>query len=76
MSKCATSPSEADEWVGFGRALHHLTGTRVGGQTVSLWMRSTPCFRREADGWRIVHAHTSVPMLMDGTFRAAVDLDP
>jgi PhnB protein len=67
---------EADERVGFARALHHLTGTRVGGQTVSLWMRSTLCFRREADGWKIVHAHASVPMLMDGSFRAAVDLKP
>jgi ketosteroid isomerase-like protein len=67
---------EADERVGFAHALHHLTGTRVGGRPVSLWMRSTLCFRREAEGWRIAHSHTSVPMLMDGSFRAAVDLEP
>ena len=67
---------EADERIGFARALHHLTGTRVGGRPVSLWLRSTLCFRREPDGWRIAHAHSSVPMLMDGSFRAAVDLDP
>ena len=67
---------EADEQVGFARALHHLTGTRPGGRAVSLWLRSTLCFRKQADGWRIAHAHSSVPMMMDGSFRAAIDLAP
>ena len=67
---------EADERSGFARALHHLTGTRTDGRAVSLWMRSTLCFRRETDGWKIAHAHTSVPFHMDGSFRAAVDLEP
>ncbi len=67
---------EADGSVGFAHALHHMTGTRAGGQQVSLWMRSTLCFRRGRDGWRIAHAHTSVPFHMDGSFRAAVDLEP
>ena len=67
---------EAGDRVGFARALHHLTGTRTDGRPVSLWMRSTLCFRREAGGWRIAHAHTSVPFHMDGSFRAAVDLEP
>jgi ketosteroid isomerase-like protein len=67
---------EAAEDVGFAHALHHLTGTRARGHKVDLWMRSTLCFRREPDGWRIAHAHTSVPFYMDGSFRAAVDLQP
>ena len=68
---------EADAEIGFAHALHHLTGTRVGGQPVSLWMRSTLCFRREgAAGWKIAHAHTSVPFHMNGSFRAATDLEP
>ena len=67
---------EADGDSGFAHALHHLTGTRSDGQKVSLWMRSTLCFRREPDGWKIAHAHTSVPFHMDGSFRAAVDLEP
>jgi ketosteroid isomerase-like protein len=67
---------EADDHIGFARALHHLTGTRVGGARVSIWMRSTLCFRRDSTGWRIAHAHTSVPMLMDGSFKAALDLEP
>ena len=68
---------EAEGDVGFAHALHHLTGTRPGGRPVSLWMRSTLCFRREDDGgWKIAHAHTSVPFHMDGSFKAAVDLAP
>jgi ketosteroid isomerase-like protein len=67
---------EADGDVGFAHALHHLTGTRTGGHQVSLWMRSTLCFRREDSGWKIAHAHTSVPFHMDGSFRAATDLQP
>ena len=67
---------EADGTIGFARALHHLTGTRAGGGTVSLWLRSTLCLRKQAGGWRIAHAHSSVPMLMDGSFRAATDLVP
>ena len=57
-------------------ALHHLTGKRVDRREVSLWMRSTLCFRREGGAWKIAHAHTSVPFHMDGSFRAAVDLAP
>jgi ketosteroid isomerase-like protein len=67
---------EADGDVGFAHALHHLGGTRPGGRPVSLWMRSTLCFRREAGGWKIAHAHTSVPFHTDGSFRAAIDLQP
>jgi ketosteroid isomerase-like protein len=67
---------EAGGDVGFAHAMHHLSGTRPGGRPVSLWMRSTLCFRRDAGGWKIAHAHTSVPFHMDGSFRAAVDLQP
>jgi ketosteroid isomerase-like protein len=67
---------EAAGSVGFAHALHHLIGKRKDGRPVSLWMRSTLCFRREDDGWKIAHAHSSVPFHMDGSFRAAVDLEP
>jgi len=67
---------EAGDCVGFARALHHLKGTRTDGRPVSLWMRSTLCFRRQDGAWRIAHAHTSVPFHMDGSFRAAVELQP
>jgi ketosteroid isomerase-like protein len=67
---------EAGDRVAFARALHHLTGTRLGGHRVSLWMRSTLCFRREADGWKIAHAHTSVPFHPGPEAKAALDLAP
>ena len=67
---------EADETVGYARALHHLTGMRVGGAPMDLWLRSTLCFRRIGGAWQIVHAHSSVPFYPDGSFRAATDLKP
>ena len=67
---------EADGSVGFARALHHLNGTRVGGHKVSLWMRSTLCFRREGGEWKIAHSHTSVPFYPGPEMKAAVDLGP
>jgi ketosteroid isomerase-like protein len=67
---------EADGRVGFAHSLHHLTGTRVGGVPVDLWLRSTLCFRCEPDGWKIAHAHSSVPFHPGPDMRAAVDLKP
>ena len=67
---------EADGRVAFAHALHHLTGLRVGGAPVDLWMRSTLCLRREAEAWKIVHAHTSVPFYPGPEPRAATDLKP
>ena len=66
---------EADNRVGFAHALHHLTGARINGGRVSLWLRSL-CFRKVEGKWKIAHAHSSVPFYMDGSFRAAIDLEP
>ena len=67
---------EADEKIAFAAALHRLRGTRVGVESVSLWMRSTLCFRREVDGWKIAHSHTSVPFYPGPGAKAALDLQP
>jgi ketosteroid isomerase-like protein len=54
-----------------------MSGTKKGPEgTVSFWMRETLCFQRQSSGWRIVHEHTSVPFYMDGSLRAAFDLQP
>jgi uncharacterized protein (TIGR02246 family) len=45
-------------------------------QPFTLWYRSTLGLRRHDGDWRIVHEHTSTPFHMDGTFRAAIDLEP
>jgi ketosteroid isomerase-like protein len=59
-------------WHGYFRT----SATTTGGDSAVWWERATLAFRREAGSWRIVHEHTSVPFYMDGSFRAAVDLEP
>ena len=67
---------EAGGDVGWCRSLNRLHGRLKGGREVDLWMRSTLAFRRERGAWKIAHGHSSVPFLMDGSYRAAVDLSP
>lgn len=67
---------EAEGSVAWCRSLNRLSGTLKGGRAVSFWMRSTLGLRRTAEGWRIAHGHTSAPFLMDGSYRAALDLQP
>ncbi|BBK42219.1 hypothetical protein STVA_22390 [Allostella vacuolata] len=63
-----------------GLALCHgflrISGTKADGEEVGVWTRRTVGLRREAEAWRIVHEHGSVPFYMDGSLRAAVDLQP
>jgi ketosteroid isomerase-like protein len=59
----------------FASALNRMRG-RQGGEDVDLWYRTTICLRKADGRWRIVHDHTSVPFYMDGSYRAAVDLEP
>lgn len=54
----------------------HMQGERVGSGAIDVWARDTVVLRRRADGWRIVHEHSSFPMEMDGSGRAATDLRP
>lgn len=62
--------------VAFAHSLNRLSGTRLGGGITDIWMRSTLGFRRTADGWRIVHGHSSVPFDPAEGFRARLDLKP
>jgi hypothetical protein len=41
-----------------------------------VWVRATVCYRKMNDTWVVVHEHASVPLYMDGSDRAAVDLSP
>lgn len=45
-------------------------------QAFTLWYRCTLGLRRQDGEWRIFHEHNSTPFLMDGSFRAATDLQP
>jgi len=58
------------------RGLGHMMGTKTGGEQVDLWARCTVCFGRRDGTWKITHQHTSVPFLMDGSYKAATDLKP
>jgi ketosteroid isomerase-like protein len=62
--------------VGWSRSLNRLHGTLRGGRSVDMWMRSTLGFRKLDGAWKIAHGHSSVPFRMDGSFRAATDLEP
>lgn len=65
---------DGDLAVVFG--LSHMTGTKKDAGPVDIWNRRTVVLRRGADGWRIVHEHSSYPMLMDGSRKAALELKP
>lgn len=66
----------ADGDLAYMTALNVMRGTKVDGQDVELWFRTTMCFGRRNGEWRITHDHSSVPFLMDGSERAALELKP
>ena len=67
----------ADGDVAFVHTLTRLSATPAGSpEPFSFWLRSTFGLRRIDGAWRIVHRHESTPFHMDGSFRAAVELQP
>jgi uncharacterized protein YndB with AHSA1/START domain/ketosteroid isomerase-like protein len=58
------------------RGLGHMMGDKKGGDKADLWTRVTICFARRGGTWKITHQHTSVPFMMDGSYRAATHLKP
>jgi len=67
----------AGEDVAFCTSLERLTATPVGyPDSFTLWVRSTVGLRKIDGTWRITHEHSSTPFYMDGSFKAAVDLQP
>jgi ketosteroid isomerase-like protein len=67
---------EASGEIGWSRSLNRLRGTLRDGRRVDMWMRSTLGLRKVGGAWRIAHGHSSLPFLMDGSYRAALDLEP
>lgn len=57
-------------------SLNRLRGTKTDGTTPDLWFRATLALRRTDGSWKIVHEHNSTPFYMDGSDRAALDLQP
>ncbi|HWD27558.1 MAG TPA: nuclear transport factor 2 family protein [Rhizomicrobium sp.] len=60
----------------FATGFVRMAGTKTDGSAISSWFRQTVAFTKASGTWRIAHQHTSVPFYMDGSFRAAVDLQP
>jgi uncharacterized protein (TIGR02246 family) len=57
--------------------LSQMTSTLAGQhEPFSIWFRSTFGLRRIDGAWRITHRHDSTPFYMDGSYRAATDLEP
>ena len=65
----------ADE-VAFATSLVRMGGEKTNGAKALLWQRVTTGFRKISGVWWIVHEHASVPFYMDGSLKAAVDLEP
>jgi uncharacterized protein (TIGR02246 family) len=65
----------ATDEVAFSHSLNRMRGTTKDGQTISLWVRWTACFRKLDGGWRITHEQVSVPIDMESG-RALLDLEP
>ena len=60
----------------FCRSLNRISGTRTDGEETDVWVRATVGLRRIDGRWQVTHEHSSVPFYMDGSYRAAVDLEP
>jgi ketosteroid isomerase-like protein len=67
---------QVDDALAVAHGLQHVAARTRGGERAAWWSRITRIFARTPAGWRITHEHESVPFHMDGSFRAAVDLEP
>jgi uncharacterized protein (TIGR02246 family) len=63
--------------IAYCHSLNRLSATPRGSdQSFNLWFRATMCLRKIDGTWSITHEHNSTPFYMDGTLRAALDLEP
>ncbi len=56
--------------------LSRMRGVKKDGGPLDSWNRRTIALQRREGAWRIFHEHSSYPMEMDGSGRAATDLKP
>ena len=62
--------------VAFTSCLNRIGGAKKDGETPDIWVRVTACFRKIDSRWMVAHEHVSTPFYMDGSVKAAVDLQP
>jgi ketosteroid isomerase-like protein len=65
-----------DQRVAYVTGLQRIRRTKTDGEKPDMWFRSTFCLKRIDGAWRIAHELTSTPFYMDGSYRAAIDLQP
>jgi ketosteroid isomerase-like protein len=65
---------DGDLAVAFGFAA--MRSISADGEENVMWYRATTVLCRRDGKWSIVHEHESVPFLMDGSDKAALDLEP
>ena len=66
----------AGDEVAFATSLNRMQADARIGPPMDLWVRSTLGLRKIGSRWTVAHEHVSVPFYMDGSTRAAVDLQP
>ena len=66
----------ASDDIAFCPSFNRIRRTRTNDEETDVWVRATVCCRKIDGKWKIVHEHESVPFYMDGSYRAAVDLEP
>ena len=66
----------AGDGVAFSHSLNRIRGKRTSGEETDVWVRGTVCYRKLDGKWVVTHEHVSAPFYMDGSLRAAVDLEP
>ena len=67
---------ETGPGIAFAFGMIRVSADTQTGERAEWWMRATRCFKRIDGEWKIVNEHDSVPFYMDGSDRAATDLQP
>jgi ketosteroid isomerase-like protein len=63
--------------IAYCHSLNRLSATPFGSpEQFHLWFRVTVCLRKTDGDWLTTHEHSSTPFYMDGSFGAALDLQP
>jgi PhnB protein len=66
----------AGDNVAYCTGLNRIGGAKTDGERPSIWVRVTACLRKLDGRWKVAHEHISTPFYMDGSLKAAVDLQP
>lgn len=56
---------QADDKMGWGHSIQHVSGTGTKGQPINLTVRVTDVYRKIKGQWLIIHEHVSVPVDLD-----------